>query len=294
MHELLARGHNSVRSHVASARLERNHVPAEAGEGSITEGGFPCLAPRTVHLWLFDTDMLSERARLASIETVSDDERLRASSFRDRCHQDRFLIGRGMIRSVLGRYRAAAPRTLRFETGRYGKPRLSDCPFHINWSHAGSTWALAVAASGAVGVDIEADGRAHAWRGPMSVAYADQEQAFVLDQPESASDRFLAIWTLKEALFKATGQGLHDSMSSVSIVGPDLTIRPWLDLADGKRWHLQGLSLASPYRAAVAANFPIVHLEMFHEGNLGHLHEGQSLRCRPSCSPTGSPGGEKQ
>ncbi len=256
--------------------------------------GFPCLPPRTVHLWLFDTDRLSSGIRFMNREIVSEDERHRASLFRDPFGRERFLVGRGMVRRILGRYCSASAHSLRFETGRYGKPELRNSHFHVNWSHAGSAWVLAITASGAVGVDIESDQRANAWQGPMSVAYAEQEQAFVLDEPGSAADRFLAIWTLKEALFKATGQGLHDSMSSVSIVGPDLMVHRWLDLADGTRWHLQGLSLPSPYRAAIAASFPIVHLEIFSERSFIRPQEEHPERCRQSRLPTGFPGGEKQ
>jgi len=60
------------------------------------------------------------------------------------------------LREILGRYLGLAADELRFETGRYGKPRLADPRGELafNLSHSGSL-ALVAVARREVGVDVE-------------------------------------------------------------------------------------------------------------------------------------------
>ena len=55
---------------------------------------------------------------------LSRDERERARRFRFDRERDRFVVGRGLLRLLLGRYVDADAAELRFEYGRHKKPAL--------------------------------------------------------------------------------------------------------------------------------------------------------------------------
>ena len=140
----------------------------------------------------------------------------------------------------LGRRRGAVY-TLTADPG--GKPRLlADgmvSPIGISLSHSRERGLVAVAEEGEVGVDIERlrpmddiDGIA---RAHMTVA----EREWLLRQPPQQRDAaFLRLWTLKEAVVKATGEGLSRPLASIDIaveswpsarlVGLDGGEAPWL------------------------------------------------------------------
>ena len=81
-------------------------------------------------------------------------------------------------------------------------------------SHSGDVVLVAITAAGRVGVDVEfVETRSHADMLPSVCTKA--EQAFV-KTPED----FYAYWTRKEAILKATGEGLHRDMTDVVVAPP--------------------------------------------------------------------------
>ena len=99
-----------------------------------------------------------------------------------------------------------APLGWRFESGHAGKPALkAPAPCHFNLSHSGDAIAVAVADQ-PVGLDIEShrelnDGLAIAQR-----VFHPRERQWLQAQADFAAG-FYRLWTLKEALLKATGEG---------------------------------------------------------------------------------------
>src|SRR5215467_2905551 len=96
----------------------------------------------------------------------------------------------------------------RIETEKSGKPFAADetgrTSLGISASHSGSRFALACASDGAIGVDIEF----HRERDFMALArhaFGTGEQALI---SAGGAPVFYRIWTLREAIAKATGAGL--------------------------------------------------------------------------------------
>ena len=92
-----------------------------------------------VHIWRAHLDQPT--GQLA--KTLSEDERLRAERFvfeHDRRH---YIVGRGGLRTILGRYLNLEPGRLRFCYNDYGKPHLKDLPngkrrqLYFNVAHSG-------------------------------------------------------------------------------------------------------------------------------------------------------------
>src|SRR5438874_6996463 len=99
-----------------------------------------------VHVW---------RATLAWPEATADalkqclsaDERERMERFRFERDRRRYLMGRGLLRSLLGRYLDRAPQDLRFETTAAGKPHLvsGQGQLQFNLAHSGEYVLIAIA-----------------------------------------------------------------------------------------------------------------------------------------------------
>jgi 4'-phosphopantetheinyl transferase len=144
--------------------------------------------------------------------------------------------------------------------GPHGKPELAGpSRLHCNWSHSGSTWLLAVAVRGPVGIDVEEVDEALDWEGIAELTFHRRERDFVARTADGRCHRFYEVWTRKEALLKSLGEGLKDDMSLVSVVGRDGDLARVVVLPDGSETSLAGFEVPGGV-AAVAAQFAIGRL----------------------------------
>lgn len=196
----------------------------------------------TVEVWRVPVE-----ASPGGLEILSDDERARAARLRRQADRDRFVTAWVALRHVLAERLGARPADLRFRRtcrscGRdgHGKPALVESEgWEFSLSHTGGNVLLAISDAGRVGVDIEATGEhlaavAHLVRAP-------QERA-------ESPDEVLRLWVCKEAVLKATGDGLSVPMSSFSV-----TPFTWpSDPTVATRMALAELEVPDGHRAAVA------------------------------------------
>jgi 4'-phosphopantetheinyl transferase len=74
-----------------------------------------------------------------SAQTLSSDERQRADRFDAEQHRTQFIIGRGILRNILGQYLCVEPSALQFHYTAQGKPSVVHPGNHrisFNVSHA--------------------------------------------------------------------------------------------------------------------------------------------------------------
>ena len=144
-----------------------------------------------------------------SLQWLAPGERARLATQGSPARRQQFLAGRWLLRQLA----STGPLDIDAE-GRSHRPQG-----HANLSHSGG-WVLAGAADGPVGVDLEA---LRPRRDVMGLARmvlgAGQCEALQVLPPDAALVAFYRSWTLKEAWFKARGQGL------------DLTLIQRLDFA---------------------------------------------------------------
>jgi 4'-phosphopantetheinyl transferase len=156
-------------------------------------------------------------------------ERRRWAAFRRDEDRERFLTGCVLAKIALARYRGRRPADISFDRtcarcGQpHGKPVLAGGPAH-SVAHSGDLVAVAVARA-PVGVDLEqADGRPHLLGGDgdpealARLALSPAEQTRLAAVPPAGRARaFLVAWTRKEAVTKATGDGLRAGFSEVVV-----------------------------------------------------------------------------
>lgn len=196
----------------------------------------PCLKPGEVHVWKAD---LVDGDSPAWRKILSPDEWIRAERFQFDQDRDRFVAGRGLLRTILGRYLQMDPAELRFSQNQYGKPELRDTTstLRFNLSHSDHLMLLAVTHARAVGVDLELMREDMPFQ-TLADFYFTPEDAWDLRlvPPAQRAWKFYDLWTSTEAQLKASGRGISQGLT---VVEPD-------------RWSLLKLSPAEGYAAALA------------------------------------------
>ncbi|CBS90724.1 4'-phosphopantetheinyl transferase family protein [Azospirillum lipoferum] len=172
--------------------------------------------PGVVRVWFADLTALSAH-KGAMRALLSADEVERADRFLMERLTDRFVLRRGLLRLLLGRCTGRDPAELAFDYGTHGKPALPGGP-SFNLSDSEDSLAIAVAAQGRIGVDIErlrpiesADGIADRF------FHATERAALQALGPEGRDEGFLLAWTRKEAFIKAAGVGLSMPLDQFAV-----------------------------------------------------------------------------
>jgi 4'-phosphopantetheinyl transferase len=192
--------------------------------------------PDDAHLWRVSLTASDESVQ-AFEQTLSADERLRADSFRFEKLRRRFVIGRGVLRILLGRYLGCAPAELTFVYGPHGKPSLMGChharAIYFNVSQSEDVALVAVTWTGEIGVDLEHVRSISEWPEIAErILTHDRDAA----PPANLAD-FFHEWTRHEARVKAAGLGLGGQPTGE------------------QKWAVRSLSLEDNLVAAIA--FPI-------------------------------------
>lgn len=222
------------------------------------------LAADEVHVWSLPLDT-SQSSWASVTELLSPDERTRADRFRFETLRNRFIAGRGLVRVILGRYCAVPPESLRFNYGPQGKPELAPgagAPrkggaLHFNLAHSEGLAVLAVTQTGPVGVDVEQVRRLPEYKELVSHFFSAREAAgFLRLEREQQPAAFFNLWTRKEALLKATGEGIGHSLNRVEVSFLPGEPARVLSLPNeswaGREWSLVDLAISPAYAAALA------------------------------------------
>lgn len=177
--------------------------------------------PDEVLVWTVSLDVDADRQR-AYRSLLSTDELDRASRFRFDRHRARYIVGRGVLRNVLASSLGARPTELTFACGPFGKPELAgahrDSGLHFNLAHCEDLALVAVSAIGSVGVDVEILRPVGEMDELVRRFFAPAEAAeFRQLDPKHKPEAFFNLWTRKEALLKATGQGIAHCLAKVEV-----------------------------------------------------------------------------
>ena len=169
--------------------------------------------PPGIVLWWCDLEYRARDAtRLMSL--LSDAERERAARFGSDMLRHRWIAGRATLRELLGIAIDCAPAEVPLRRGRRGRPEVAidDGP-DFNVSHTQGAALIAIGVSLArnvrIGVDIERDDRdVDADRLARKFLTARERAAHNGLDADARRRSFLRTWTCKEAMSKATGDGL--------------------------------------------------------------------------------------
>jgi len=148
---------------------------------------------------------------------LSADEQTRAAQFHFAPDRLRYERSHSALRMILGMVLDVDPLALRFGVHPRGKPYSLNADIHFNLSHAGDLAVCAIA-DRPLGVDVEPVRPIPDWRDIASMVFSRQERhALELSAADQRDALFFSLWTRKEALAKASGEGISDNLSVFSV-----------------------------------------------------------------------------
>lgn len=194
--------------------------PGANGMGMATPQG-PWPGPEAPpRLLLIDRSAPHVQELVAPLRGLLDSgEWLRLGQLRRQVDRECFLLGRGLLRLMLGSWLGRDPAAVHFRTGPYGKPELWLPPPsgdgvepsrpRFNVSHSGDLILLGFHACREVGVDVEQLRPVPEWEGIARRCLPPGDWEAIRALPaEQSSEAFLKAWCRMEARVKASGMGL--------------------------------------------------------------------------------------
>ncbi len=186
-----------------------------------------------------DLEVAVVRARLDDFPDLSpfqaaltEDERSRAARYKLKQHADVFVLARGLLRRELATRLGVDSSSIHFDVRESGKPDLRRLdPSRPDWrfsvSHTGPHVAIAMAEGADVGIDIE---RLDRKVEPLHIAkryFTPREvEALKSTAEETRVKAFFAGWTRKEAIVKARGHTMAESLATLSVDLDPIAIHP--------------------------------------------------------------------
>jgi 4'-phosphopantetheinyl transferase len=190
-------------------------------------------------------------------------ERERFAAYRQRADKSRFLTGRVLAKHVVGERLGIAPGGVRFDASctdcaqQHGPPRVPGAPVALSITHSGDRVGVAVTSGPALGLDVESV-RDSVDPGLIDYALGGVERSALLELPqERRAVGFTTYWTRKEAVLKATGEGLRIGLKALTVAPADEPATLLASTYDGLRpdgIRMADLAPGDGYRAALAVS----------------------------------------
>lgn len=217
----------------------------------------PPLTEGVVHLWMLSLDRPSQE-RDYFFSLLSEDERIRANKFYFETARSQFIVGRGLLRTLLGEYLHIDPARVEFDYEAHGKPMLKKNQFdqliQFNVSHSEQWGIAAVCLNCRIGVDIE-------WHRPLADMddlarqFFTKRESALLESLSGKKKRelFYRLWTCKESYLKASGEGLLIPLDQVEVrfEAGDVASLLSNDGREMSEWRVHTFSPLNDYQCAV-------------------------------------------
>jgi 4'-phosphopantetheinyl transferase len=160
-------------------------------------------------------------------ELLDGTERDRHSRYLRAVDKDRFLVGCTLLKRAAAAQLGTDARTVTLVRTcpdcdqPHGKPTLPQSGIELSLAHSGSRVVVASALRTPVGVDVEQETATLDHDSLAGTVLTGREAATLAALPAARRRAgFLAYWTRKEAVLKATGDGLRVPLHQVEVTGP--------------------------------------------------------------------------
>jgi 4'-phosphopantetheinyl transferase len=222
-----------------------------------TEADSIQLGPRAVQVWAIWLTA-SDAALAFYRSTLSPDERERAERFSFENLRRSYVLSRGGLRILLGRYLDRPPNEIELLYGPKGKPALrEETRIRFNTSHSGQMALHAFTCDCELGVDVE---ELRELDDPEAIAtrfFSSGEISELLSlRPDDRGLAFLRCWTRKEAYIKSIGDGLAIPLNHFQVTFlpgvPARFVQVTSNMGTANDWTLKDLELAKGYVGALA------------------------------------------
>ncbi len=204
-----------------------------------------------IHVWQVDLDQLDDQSAL-----LSDAERQYMQKMPITVHRRRFINARGILRRLLQNYLNITPTMIPLEKTARGKLYLGkEKQIKFNLSHSKNIAIFGFNNHGEIGIDIEVKRQlTHITTIAARMFSAIERQYLSTTNDENEIiNRFLTVWTRKEAIIKATGDGLAAPISTITTTLKNGMINTMIDYVKHLNLNLIDLPKIDHCFAALAA-----------------------------------------
>jgi len=224
---------------------------AESGEA-------PDLKPNELHLWKFDLALNRSESELA-LQFLNDIQRDKYHRRSTPQLKESYLAGRFHLMQLLAAYGGTTADETKLSYSRLNKPCLAPNLKNLEFNYSdtcadqNAIGLFAVTHKNAVGIDIEARSRQSDFMAIARKRFSDEEIGYVTNsQGQIDAQRFLCIWTRKEAYGKATGKGINFKMRNMNLASSGAFELDFLADQDGRHpFRLQQFHVGERYIAAL-------------------------------------------
>ena len=215
-------------------------------------GKLPCkLAHNTIHVWQVNLDRLSDQFQW--LNTI---EQQRANKMPIAIHRQRFINARATLRQLLSNYLSAAPQAIELSIMKRGKLYLRTAPeLKFNLTHSKNMAIYAFNYDIEIGIDLEVKHSLKNISGIAERVFYAIECEYLYNQKtmKTLLEKFFILWTRKEAIIKATGEGLAAAVTEITTTLADGQINPHIDRLEALNLQLHDLPMIKNCHAAIAA-----------------------------------------
>jgi 4'-phosphopantetheinyl transferase len=212
----------------------------------------------TIHLWKKAFDASPEEMERC-YEVLSTEERTRAQRFLVEPPRRAFILTRGTLRLLLGKYLDRPASEISFRYTEFGKPLLNEGnELGFNVSHTDGVALLAFVRGSELGVDVEKIRPVRDLKDLANRFFSPAERGKLntLEADDELHAAFFRCWTRKEAYIKGKGEGLslplHQFDVSLEPGATQALIATRPDAAEASRWLVRDISFDPSYAAALA------------------------------------------
>jgi 4'-phosphopantetheinyl transferase len=201
---------------------------------------------------------------------LSPEETARAQRFRSAQDRERYIVQHGVLRSLLAGYVGCGSRKVDILTSANGKPYLAGPDrdaIHFSASQSDAFAAFAFSLIGSIGVDIENMRDIPDMLEIVERHFTSREQQAIFYSTESLrSALFYKLWTRKEAVLKAQGEGLLRPLDCVDVAACGDVSRPWKVLVRegtvAEDFWVMDVNGPEGYATAVASAGPFAYISV--------------------------------
>lgn len=185
---------------------------------------------------------------------ATDADHRAADRYRLPARRRQSVAARALLRATLEIETGCFENRWRFDRDSLGKPILrpddGQAPIAVSLSHCRTMTACAIADPGPVGIDIEYCAPRRPFMEIAATAFGENERRAVEIGGVAA---FYRIWTLREALAKATGVGLPMVMNGRDYFALPQRSDAWRAEIEGRDWLFRAGMVAGTYALGLAA-----------------------------------------
>lgn len=215
----------------------------------------------SIHIGIGNPEEVTTADLMTFPRVLDSEEQESYAAFKNDAARLQYLLSHVLMRLMLSRKLHAHPAEVRFKRIKGQKPCLDDrhrenC-IDFNISHTQGCVACAVIESGAIGIDVEYLDRSLNTDLIAPYSLTEPEMRYINSYNEAERhDKFLHIWTLKEAFLKGHGIGFQLPPSDIQVdvatlASTAIRVRR-RSMPENDRWHFRQFHPSNIHIGAIA------------------------------------------